>query len=63
MAHFNSTEIEPADQYRVVSGIPHVDEPEFKEYEVDSEDIVELLQAINNPAVAELVITVDPVEK
>lgn len=46
-------------QFLVLSVIPKTDEPEYREYIVDAEDLPELLQDIQDPRVAEMVVDID----
>jgi len=63
MTEFDYETVEPASEYRVLTGVPYTEEPEFREYRVDGPDVVELLQGIRAPSVAEQVIRVEPVEQ
>jgi hypothetical protein len=53
-------EVDAAREYSVFTVIPYSDDPEYREYMPDGEELPKLLAELQDPQIAETVLTVEP---
>jgi len=51
-------DVTPDSRFTVLTVIPYSDEPQYREYYVDSDELPMVIQSISNPEIAETVVDV-----
>ena len=51
-------DVTPDSRFTVLTVIPYTDDPQYREYYVDSDELPMVLQSLSNPEIAETVVDV-----